>query len=169
MEGYGLFKECRGTYYTIPCLIIKSICDWAVMKNFKTQDVFEKICNEGEVVEEKEQETLKDRIQAYSAYQAFRALDILISNNIFEESIYESIVKYIKEFQGHAIYADQIKEAINEIMERSMCNINITDKFVIAVIREMLNCKLISWDDATSLNETINDDTKEIDNWIFAK
>lgn len=32
MEGYGIAKEC--IYYAkIPCMLLKSICDWGVMKN----------------------------------------------------------------------------------------------------------------------------------------
>lgn len=166
MEGYGLFKECKGTYYSIPCLIIKSICDWAVMKNFETKDIFKRICNENQFVSEKEQESLKDRLQAYSANQAFKVLDILVRNNIFGESIMSSVIRYIKEFPGHAIYADKIKNEICKIAKKSVGNVNIEDKFVIGVIKELLERELISCNDA-ELKDIMKDSGNEIGKWLF--
>ena len=169
MEGYGLFKESRGTYYSIPCLIIKSICDWAIMKNFKTKDIFQRLSSENNniMVSEEEQKSLKDRIQAYSANQAFKVLNILLDNKIFEESIFSKIVLYVEEFRGHAIYAKQIKNAIQEIVESSMCGIYITNEFVIAVIKELLNLKLLIYDAPGEIENIVNEQLEDID-YIFS-
>lgn len=169
MEGYGLFKESRGTYYSIPCVIIKSICDWAVMKNFKTKDIFEKLISENSniTVSEDEQKTLKDRIQAYSANQAFEVLNILLNNKIFEDSIFSKIILYIEEYRGHAIYAKQIKNAIQEIVENSMSGIFITNKYVIAVIKGLLDRGLLVNDASDEIDNIVNDQLEEID-YIFS-
>ncbi len=169
MEGYGLFKESRGTYYSIPCVIIKSICDWAVMKNFKTKDIFEKLISENSniTVSEDEQKTLKDRIQAYSANQAFEVLNILLNNKIFEDSIFSKIILYIEEYRGHAIYAKQIKNAIQEIVENSMSGIFITNKYVIAVIKGLLDRGLLINDAPDEIDNIVNDQLEEID-YIFS-
>ncbi len=168
MEGYGLFKECRGTYYTVPCLIVKSICDWAVMKNFEAKDIFEELCNTTSKVSEKEEKTLKDRIQAYAALQAFKVLDILVSNKIFGESIFNDIIAYIEKFPGHAIYAEHIKNEIQKIVEKNMCNIHITYKFVAVVIKELMNRKLIKYDDSCELDSVLSNNTDEIGNWLVS-
>lgn len=83
MEGYGLFKECQGFERSIPCLIIKSICDWGAYKN---------IDNEGITID-----NLKDKLQAYAANKAYEALSILLKkeNYVFDLSIYEQIKKKI--------------------------------------------------------------------------
>lgn len=82
MEGYGLFKECQGFECQIPCLIIKAICDWGVYKNF--DDASTKSIN------------LKDKLQAYAAEQACKALMVLLNKDsrIYKASVYEQ-VKYI--------------------------------------------------------------------------
>ena len=60
MEGYGIAKEC--VYYAhIPCFIIKSICDWGVLKNI-TPYIIESEC----VVPK----FLKDKLQAYACFCA---------------------------------------------------------------------------------------------------
>lgn len=58
MEGYGIAKECI-FYAKIPCLIIKSICDWGVCK-----DIDKKLKEENIVCPK----NLKDKLQAYAAF-----------------------------------------------------------------------------------------------------
>lgn len=168
MEGYGLFKECKGTYFTVPCLIVKSICDWAVMKNFNAKNIFEKICNETDKVSEEEQKSLKDRIQSYAAFQAFKVLDILICNKVFGESIFTDIITYIERFPGHAIYAEQIKNEIQNIIEKNMCNIHTTNKFVIMLIKELMHRELLRCDDPSELDGVLNKGVDEIGNWLLS-
>lgn len=43
MEGYGLFKECSTIPNLVPCLIVKSICDWRAMKNFDPKPIKGKV------------------------------------------------------------------------------------------------------------------------------
>lgn len=169
MEGYGLFKECKGTYYMVPCLIVKSICDWAVMKNFEAKDIFERLCNEADKVSEEEQRSLKDRIQAYASFQAFKVLDILLSNKIFGDSVFTDIIAYIEEFRGNAIYAVSIKDEIQNIVRRNKGDVQITYKYVITVIKELINRKILECDDFNELDSISNKREDEIEEWIVTK
>jgi len=83
MEGYGLFKECQGFERLIPCLIVKSICDWGAYKNIDDEDISE--------------ENLKDKLQAYAANKAYEVLTILLKkeHKVFDLSIYEQIKRKI--------------------------------------------------------------------------
>ena len=38
MEAYGVFKECNTPPYSIPCIVLKAICDWAIEKNYDVND-----------------------------------------------------------------------------------------------------------------------------------
>lgn len=77
MEGYGLFKECQGFECSIPCLIVKSICDWGAYKNID-DELFDEI-------------NLKDKLQVYASDQAYKVLSILMKKDfrIFDISVYE--------------------------------------------------------------------------------
>jgi nucleoside phosphorylase len=90
MEGYGLFKECRGFECLVPCLLVKSICDWGAYKNIEEDPDADS--------------NLKDKLQAYAAKQAYKVLSILLqkSSTIFELSIYGQI--------KHLIFNTSIKE-----------------------------------------------------------
>lgn len=84
MEGYGLGKECL--FYNIPCMLIKSICDWGVAKNIdKYIERRTNIANS------------KDKIQAYTSYCAYTVLNILFNENLFEKSLYHRIKQYFRE------------------------------------------------------------------------
>lgn len=78
MEGYGLFKECQNFECSMPCLIIKSICDWGAYKNIEGDNI-----------------NLKDRLQAYAADRSYKVLSLLLNSrySLFEMSIYEQICK----------------------------------------------------------------------------
>ena len=76
MEGYGMGKECL--FYNIPCLLIKSICDWGSEKNI-----------DKEINEMTHISNTKDKIQAYTSYCAYTVLKKLFNERIFEESLYE--------------------------------------------------------------------------------
>lgn len=83
MEGYGLFKECQGFECLIPCMVVKSICDWGAYKNF----------DDGEA----RNINLKDKLQAYAAHQAYKVLEILLNKDsrMFRSSIYEQVKQLI--------------------------------------------------------------------------
>ena len=83
MEGYGLFKECQGFECLVPCLLIKSICDWGAYKNIDDETVADI--------------DLKDKIQAYAARQAYKVLSILMKKEaeIVEDSIYEQVKQFV--------------------------------------------------------------------------
>ena len=83
MEGYGIAKEC--VYYSrIPCFIIKSICDWGVLKNITNNLLGEEIILP---------KFFKDKLQAYACFCAgvvfFKLLkqekDKLLSLKIYNE------------------------------------------------------------------------------------
>ena len=81
MEGYGLGKECL--FYNIPCMLIKSICDWAVAKNIDNQ------VKEATMVSKS-----KDKIQSYTAYCAYTVLKKLFTEHIFEKSLYSKLKEH---------------------------------------------------------------------------
>lgn len=84
MEGYGLAKEC--VYYAnIPCVIIKSICDWGVLKNIENildEEGIAYPCN------------LKDKLQSYAAFCSGIVL-IDLFNREKEALFYLELVKHI--------------------------------------------------------------------------
>lgn len=148
MEGYGLFKECNGAGFSIPCIVLKSICDWAIMKNFDPKDIFMKLCNDNNSITIQEQNSLKDRLQAYAAFCAYSVLNILLSKKIFENSIYNGIIEYIKKAHGRAILGDSISKKIQNIVYQ--CNkVQIScDDFVNSIILNLLNDKIIFGEDS---------------------
>ena len=91
-----------------------------------------------------------------------------LSNKIFGESIFNDIIAYIEKFPGHAIYAEHIKNEIQKIVEKNMCNIHITYKFVAVVIKELMNRKLIKYDDSCELDSVLSNNTDEIGNWLVS-
>lgn len=121
MESYGIFKECHCNNFKIPCFVIKSICDWGVEKNFDVNDVniqneFEKII--GNKVKRGNYDTkqlllsLKDRLQAYSADCSFKALDIIMENCDFGESLILKIQNWITVYNGSATSYEEITEKV---------------------------------------------------------
>lgn len=126
MEGYGLYKECNSLGYSIPCFIIKSICDWGIEKNFDIENksiinVFleaskDNGCIINEQIAKKELSVIKDVLQAYSANCAFEVLKILIENNIFKNKILSYITEFIINYNGAATTCSDIeKQLINVI------------------------------------------------------
>lgn len=152
MEGYGLFKECNGSYYSIPCLVVKSICDWGVMKNFDTKSIFEKLCDKNNNISEEEQKTLKDRIQAFASFQAFKALDILLCNHSFENSLYKRVSELINNEHGQLIYASYIKTITQQIAEKLSYGMKTADPFIHALIRSLINNDIITCNDDCERN-----------------
>lgn len=120
MEGYGLFKECQGFECSIPCLIIKSICDWGTYKNINDEEII--------------RINLKDRLQAYAAKQAYKVLSTIMQQDyqVFEFALYEKIKQQICELSsnGETIINECTLESILEEIhvpkhfeKKSVCNI----------------------------------------------
>jgi len=122
MEGYGLFKECAHQDFRIPCLIVKSICDWGAEKNFSSEDeaVREELvallnCHAGDSGlggrnPEELLDTLKDKLQAYSANHAFQVLDILVKKCSIGSSLYTDIREMLDRYKGVGILCRSIIE-----------------------------------------------------------
>lgn len=136
MEGYGLFKECQGFDCFMPCMLIKSICDWGAYKNIDEKDT--------------SIENLKDKLQAYASKQAYKTLEILLKkeNDIFEYSLYRQIKNMVIELASkkgevfhEAILEDMLNRSINKLKkdsnEKFLCkyilNALVSDKIIIEI------------------------------------
>lgn len=149
MEGYGLYKECGGAQYSIPCLIIKSICDWGAMKNFDSKIIFENLGSLENSITQDEQKTLKDRIQAYAAAQAVQVLCIFIENSIFDDSLLNRLISYIKEKHGSTIYVRAIKEKLQEFAANY--NYTISNALVVQIISNLDKKRILSYEKSQNI------------------
>ncbi len=110
MEGYGLAKEC--VYYAkIPCVIIKSICDWGELKNI------EKAFEENRV---NFPNNLKDKLQAYASFCAgLTLLDLFLEEG--DKLLASSIINGLKEKyicnEYHYSSEEKIKDGIKELFD----------------------------------------------------
>ena len=155
MEGYGVFKECNGANYKIPCFIIKSICDWATMKNFDAKSTFENISAVN--IEEKEIKTLKDRIQAYCSQQAFHVLDKILDKHFLQDSLYIELIKSIASIRGGTIFASRIRDNAQQLAAKFSLGITVSDLFIIDFIKNLQENNII-------LNDT-DEIAKTLDIW----
>lgn len=151
MEGYGVFKECKSIDGLIPCIIIKSICDWAVVKNFDAKDIFHRLCDEKVKVTDEEQATLKGRIQAYAAFQAYNILDILLEKCVFDSSIYKKMVGYIERFDEKVIHANSIRNKIYQMVKGT----KVSDSFALTILEQLVSNNILIYN-GNDFNEEIN-------------
>lgn len=126
MEGYGLFKECNSGTYNVPCLIVKSICDWGAEKNFDVRndavvkEFREALCSENDAGGLTGPDlisilgSLKNRIQAYSANCAFDVLYVLLKNGLFDRSIFSVISEKVQAINGAATSCKTIGRIIEK-------------------------------------------------------
>lgn len=156
MEGYGLFKECTSYPHSVPCLIIKSICDWADEKNFDVNDkkilseFRAKFCEhnpEININERKILRTLKDRLQAYSASCAFDVLNVIIQNEVAEKAMLDNIRAWIKSFHGSATSCEKIREKILNRVAKFNLGFAVSESFIhrcliILENEEILKCDM---------------------------
>lgn len=70
MEGSGVYFACNGVDHNIPFIVVKGICDWAVNKNGWG------------FVEEYDNETIKDCVQALACENAFNTISYILENGI---------------------------------------------------------------------------------------
>lgn len=141
MEGYGLFKECTSYPYNVPCVIIKSICDWGTEKNFDANDeetisgFKTALSNNNIIINSNEEvkkivESLKDRLQAYSANCAFDVLKVIIQNSILGLSILDDLRIWLKKYKGIATSCRKVRKKI--LQEVAVFNLGfiVPDSFV---------------------------------------
>lgn len=154
MEGYGLFKECKDKNVLIPCLTIKSICDWGVAKNFNEKNN-KALSKFKEVVSEKLDEkdkaklrhenyiellrTLKDRIQAVASSYAFETLNAIIIEKALDNSLIYSLKEWIKGFNGTTTSCDKLKnKAINELKLKGG-GVSLTNEYIHSCVLVLYN------------------------------
>lgn len=140
MEGYGLFKECMSAPYNIPCMVIKSICDWGMEKNFNEKDAnvlsqFNTVLSTYNVECSDEDmkallKTLKDRLQAYASNCAFDVLDVIIKNDILDMSVFDNIKAWIGNYHGVATTCKTIREELIGIVNRHGLGFSISDSYL---------------------------------------
>lgn len=142
MEGYGLFKECNNSSYSIPCAILKSICDWGAEKNFDADN--EEIQSQlaeaiggsaGSGTYSKEHlkhrlKSLKDRLQAYSVSCAFDVLNVMLQQKTFTPSILEHTEEWIKQYNGVATTCKIIRDTILKVMKEHKLGFSVPDPFI---------------------------------------
>ena len=139
MEGYGLFKECRGYEHKIKCLIIKSICDWGAMKNI-----------DADILIEKDMDTnIKDKIQAFAVYRAYDVLIKILRNNhpIFKHSLYEVVsdkIIYNKEnkYMDSLSKRDLLNMIRSELGEMDLCK-TVTGEYIDLFIKRLFKDNII--------------------------
>ncbi|MCC8050864.1 MAG: hypothetical protein LIP10_09445 [Clostridiales bacterium] len=141
MEGYGLFKECYSRDCIIPCLIIKSICDWGALKNTRDTDLFEEICGKSDKYGLDEIKTVKDRIQAYASYHSFLVLDKLLEKKVFLGSLYEQLKRNIIEDKNeNGIYNVHVQKKLKALSklyyQTNRANKQRTTKIIDALVAE---------------------------------
>lgn len=128
MEGYGLFKECNCKDYNVPCLVLKSICDWGAEKNFdinnKTmvKSFMEKL-NFSSIAYGNDKDaivllqSLKDRLQAYSADCAFSVLDVLLRFCDFGKSLFLDMKDWLINYNGNATTCKMLREEVYRVLD----------------------------------------------------
>ena len=132
MEGYGVFKECKGYSYNIPCLIIKAICDWGVAKSIEPHE-------NGSV--------LKDKIQAFATSCSCKILEKMLQKNVFFTSLFEeakSIIKTELDSGNKSIGFDRLMDNLSALSIVVRCNMAVTEEFLFEIINELLTDKVIT-------------------------
>ena len=108
--GYGMFKECRGWKYRIPCIIVKSIYDWGIETDLH---------NEHNDVEF--QEKFKSYCKAFASVHSSIVLNKLIERKVFGKTLPELVKKELLQLRtqaNHAIKYDVLEEILNNIMHQ---------------------------------------------------
>lgn len=149
MEGYGVFKECNCSDFKIPCLILKSICDWAVEKNFDLEDentlrLFKEMYNaSNENIGDEEVKqllgSLKDRLQAYSASCAFSTLEIIMNTCEKDISLFGELRTWMLRYNGAAITCKEIIDKATAMSQSLNIRCKPLDRFVHRSIMILVN------------------------------
>lgn len=133
MEGYGLGKECL--FYNIPCMLIKSICDWGSAKNV-----------DDEIYSLTGVQNSKDKIQAYAAYCAYTVLKKMFEKHIFKDSLYsmfkQKMIEKCKDGNGCFIPYTEIENEFNKYnvsIGNEEEHKKITDQYIELFCKMMIN------------------------------
>lgn len=139
MEGYGVFKECWAFNYNLPCLIIKSICDWGVIKNFADVNYAQEILKKN-TIDTEELSIIKDALQAYASSHACSVFGTLIEKHIFNNSIYSQLYAKIKQTSKneYSIFKKTIQEYANQIARKRLDAMTISEPFINSCIESMI-------------------------------
>ena len=107
MEGYGLFKECSSYPYSVP---------W---ENSKTT------INEINILD-----TLKDRLQAYSASCAFEVLGVFMDSRAIRRAIFDDIKDWITNFNGKATTCKKVHSIAVDSIKKSNLGFSVSESFI---------------------------------------
>ena len=153
MEGYGLFKECCGGNFVIPCVIIKSICDWGVMKNIIDRSSFDEIFINNNI-NDKEFDSIKDRLQAYASYNACCVLEKFLEKQIFDQSIYTKLKDEIK-MQEHerVIHMKRVIEIVKNITTKIFNRSMYSYEFSLTCCKAMEQEGILSYINPNNINK----------------
>jgi nucleoside phosphorylase len=136
MEGYGVFRECNDYLHCIPCILIKSICDWAAVKNIE------------------EHPKVKDKIQALASLRAYEIFGKMLEYNVFPASIYDKTIEIItnlKKSKNAVVFVSRIKDEINKLQFfKDYCG-KPSDKFVLEIINQLIIDGIVSLDENEKL------------------
>lgn len=141
MEGYGLFKECKSSKFNVPCMVLKSICDWGTDKNFNENDknvlieFSTKISQKSSATNDIEEDikllkSLKDRIQAFSANCAFDALEVIINREILDKAMFDRLRSYILTYKGLATTCKKLRETTCDIARNLKFGYTLSECFI---------------------------------------
>ena len=153
MEGYGLFKECCGGNFVIPCVIIKSICDWGVMKNIIDRSSFDEIFINNNI-NDKEFDSIKDRLQEYASYNACCVLEKFLEKQIFDQSIYTKLKDEIK-MQEHerVIHMKRVIEIVKNITTKIFNRSMYSYEFSLTCCKAMEQEGILSYINPNNINK----------------
>ena len=174
MEAYGVFKECNTPPYSIPCIVMKAICDWAIEKNYDVSDRdviadYCKIvlnCNVDELTEKRHNEivetigTLMDRLQAYAAGNSFTVLKTLLKSCLFGHSAYYMIKGVVtektkeKDFQKETWSGYDLEDIIKEIHNK--CHYPVHQEYINTIATALVSEGIASDFQTTNIGFTFS-------------
>lgn len=139
MEGYGLFKECQSYRNRIPCLLVKSICDWGVAKNINEIDNLD---NSDDFF------NIKDELQAYASYKAYDILEKILDkeSHLFKIPLYEHIVNKLKSMKKNSVNTVSKNIIIKKVKNHMGEDFYYSDKFIDLLINILEENQIIKTD-----------------------
>ena len=166
MEGYGLFKECKNGKCKIPCMVLKSICDWGTEKNFNEKDEktlleFKKAIKHTLPTSNSEEnilKSLKDRLQAFSANCAFNVLEVMINNGIFSPSILDCLKEWLVSYTGVATSCKFVKKTICNLICNAQLGDTVSDSFVHRCLIILADEGLVQCEPSCMSNRKVSND-----------
>ncbi len=109
-EGYGMFKECRGWKYRIPCIIVKSIYEYGIEPDYS------EYINKKRFIE-----NIKKYSIALASVHSSIVLNILIEHEVFGDTIPKLIKKKLLPLRSegeHVIKILKLKEIVDDVIKQ---------------------------------------------------